>query len=52
MEGMIENAKEVAKSRFERSRARKQQVIAMLEKSMKKKYEKQTGLSADYFFAM
>ena len=38
--------------RFQMARQRKRDCIARLEKSMKEEYEKRTGKTADYFFAL
>lgn len=45
-------SKGTVRERFRQSQEQKKQVIARLEKSMKEAYEKETGLSANYFFAM
>lgn len=44
--------KEEALARFQKARQRKRECIARLEKSMKAEYEKRTGKTPDYFFAL
>ena len=44
--------KEDVLARFQEARQRKRDCIARLEKSMKADYEKRTGKSPDYFFAL
>lgn len=44
--------KEDALLRFQKARQKKRECIARLEKSMKDEYEKRTGKSPDYFFAL
>ena len=41
-----------AMQRFMKAKVHKREVINKLEKIMKAEYEKETGLKADYFFAM
>lgn len=43
---------EEARKKFSHAVQRKKEVLAELEKSMKESYEKETGLKANYFFAM
>ena len=45
-------AKEEALARFQNARQKKRDCIARLEKSMKADYEKRTGKTPDYFFAL
>lgn len=44
--------REQALERFQKAKQRKHEYISRLEKTMKATYEKQTGKSADYFFAL
>lgn len=44
--------REQAIERFQQAQQRKRECIARLEKSMKETYEKRTGKTADYFFAL
>lgn len=44
--------REEALARFPKARQQKRECIARLEKSMKAEYEKRTGKTADYFFAL
>lgn len=39
-------------SRFQQAKQRKKDCVDRLEKSMKASYEKKTGKTADYFFAL
>ena len=48
----MEMTKEEALARFQRAKERKRECVAKLEKDMKATYEKKTGKSADYFFAL
>ena len=45
-------AKEEVLARFQEARQKKRDCIARLEKSMKADYEKRTGKTPDYFFAL
>ena len=45
-------AKEEVLLRFQKARQKKRECIARLEKSMKDEYEKRTGKTPDYFFAL
>lgn len=38
--------------RFQRAKRRKEEVLATVESHLKKVYEEETGLRANYFFAM
>lgn len=49
---MEEITKEMALRRFQTAAARKRECLRRLEQRMKEKYEAQTGLPANYFFAM
>jgi vacuolar-type H+-ATPase subunit H len=49
---MVKDTKTDAMERFMKAKKRKRECLSRLEKSMKEEYEKQTGLSADYFFAL
>ena len=44
--------REQALTRFQRAKLRKRECIDRLEKTMKVDYEKRTGKTADYFFAL
>ena len=44
--------KEEALARFQQARQKKRDCIARLEKSMKADYEKRTGKTSNYFFAL
>ena len=44
--------KEEALARFQQARQKKRDCIARLEKSMKADYEKRTGKTPNYFFAL
>lgn len=44
--------KEDALLRFQEARQKKRECIARLEASMKAEYEKRTGKTPDYFFAL
>lgn len=44
--------REQALARFQRAKLRKRECIDKLEKTMKVAYEKRTGKTADYFFAL
>lgn len=44
--------KEEALARFQQAKQRKRERVAKLEKDMKAAYEKKTGKTADYFFAL
>ena len=50
--GLTMTEKEEALARFQKARQRKRECIARLEKSMKAEYEKRTGKTPDYFFAL
>ncbi len=44
--------REEAQKRFETARQKKRDCLTRLEKNMKEEYEKRTGKTADYFFAL
>ncbi|MBR1469580.1 MAG: hypothetical protein IJ605_05670 [Prevotella sp.] len=44
--------REQALAQFQRAKLRKRECIDKLEKTMKAAYEKQTGKTANYFFAL
>ena len=45
-------AREEALARFQKARQKKRDCIARLKKSMRADYEKRTGKTPDYFFAL
>lgn len=45
-------AREEVLARFQKARQKKRDCIARLEKSLKADYEKRTGKTPDYFFAL
>lgn len=49
---MMAITREQALARFQRAKLRKRECIDKLEKTMKVAYEKRTGKTADYFFAL
>ena len=49
---LIMTAKEEVLLRFQKARQKKRECIARVEKSMKDEYEKRTGKTPDYFFAL
>jgi hypothetical protein len=49
---IMATTREQALTRFQRAKLRKRECIDRLEKTMKVAYEKRTGKTADYFFAL
>lgn len=50
--GTAKITREEAIARFIKARQHKREIVAELEKDMKKEYEERTGKKANYFFAL